>query len=165
MKTEKLAFEKFGTEGHPLVILHGLFGSGSNWRTFANKFADTYQIWTVDLRNHGNSPHSKQMNYEVMASDIFRFLDDHQLQTVTLLGHSMGGKTAMLCALQQPDRISQLIVGDIAPVAYAHAPQFLAMIDAMLSIPLHAKIHRADVQRSLQAVISNFQVLSFLLKN
>ncbi len=107
-------------EGFPLMIIHGLFGSADNWRTLSKKFAETYRVIALDLRNHGRSPHIEGMSYEAMAADVLALMDKLGLEKAHILGHSMGGKVAMQLALNQPERVEKLIVADIAPVEYGH---------------------------------------------
>jgi pimeloyl-ACP methyl ester carboxylesterase len=164
MNTVSLHSDVLGT-GPDFVLLHGLFGSGNNWRTFAKFFEEDFRIWLVDLRNHGQSPHTDEMNYPLLAADVLRFLEEHALREVTLLGHSMGGKTAMQLALRHPERIRRLIVGDIAPVPYAHQQSHAQLIHALRSVPLTPDSKRAEVQKALQDSIPNLQTLAFLLKN
>ena len=97
---------KVGGNGVDFVVLHGLFGSGKNWRSFAGSLEQNFQVWTLDARNHGDSPHADSMSYQEMAEDVVRFFTDNELENVILLGHSMGGKTAMQVALRFPGRVS-----------------------------------------------------------
>ena len=117
--TAELFFSEQG-EGFPLLIIHGLFGSADNWRTLSKKFAETYRVIAVDLRNHGRSPHLPGMSYAEMAADLLALMDKLGLEKAHVLGHSMGGKVAMQLALNHPQRVEKLIVADIAPVAYGH---------------------------------------------
>lgn len=107
-------------EGFPLLIIHGLFGSADNWRTLSKKYAETYRVIALDLRNHGRSVHIEGMSYEAMAADVLALMDKLALDKAHILGHSMGGKVAMQLALNQPERVEKLIVADIAPVEYGH---------------------------------------------
>ena len=113
----KLFFMKTG-EGRPLIILHGLFGSCDNWLTQAKLLAPHFKVYTIDQRNHGLSPHSDDFDYTFMAADLLEFIEDHNINQPTIMGHSMGGKTAMNFALAHPDKLEKLIVVDIAPRAY-----------------------------------------------
>ena len=99
-------------------MLHGLFGFHTNWRSFGHKLSGQCQVHLLDLRNHGDSPHSDTMDYPGMAADVLAYLDHHALANPILLGHSMGGKVAITLALQNPERLRVLIVADIAPVRY-----------------------------------------------
>ena len=100
-------------EGKPLIILHGLFGSLDNWLTIAKELADHYKVYLVDQRNHGLSPHSDEFNYDVMGEDLKEFIETHEIDKPYILGHSMGGKTAMKFALKNGDLWEKLIVVDI----------------------------------------------------
>ncbi|MDP1930177.1 MAG: alpha/beta fold hydrolase [Gammaproteobacteria bacterium] len=114
----KLNFKQYSTEGEPLLIMHGLFGSLGNWGWHSRELAKDFAVTGLDLRNHGGSPHSDDMDYACMADDVLEFMDDHRIKRCHLLGHSMGGKVAMQMALQAPQRVDHLIVADIAPVQY-----------------------------------------------
>jgi len=113
----QLNFKKFGN-GEPLIILHGLFGSLDNWLTFAKKLGENFKVFIVDARNHGQSPHTDEFNYELMATDLYEFILQNNIVNPIILGHSMGGKTAMQFAMNYPNQLSKLIVADIAPKAY-----------------------------------------------
>lgn len=152
----------YGT-GEPLVILHGLFGSGRNWASLAKRFADHYQVVTVDLRNHGDSPHAATMTYPEMAADLRVTLDDVGIDRARLLGHSMGGKTAMWFALRWPERVARLLVADIAPVAYAHDHDEL--VAAMLAVDLSALTRRDEVDARLRERVPEVGLRQFLLTN
>ena len=97
----KLNFKKIG-EGKPLLILHGLFGSSDNWGTLGKKFSENNMVYLIDLRNHGRSPHSKEMNYDLMADDLLELIEDENIKSPIILGHSMGGKVALLFAEKYP---------------------------------------------------------------
>lgn len=101
-----------------MVILHGLFGSSDNWLTQAKMFASDYHVFTVDLRNHGLSPHDDAFDYASMVDDLDEFFRDHDLSGAILIGHSMGGKAAMNFAISHPDAVGQLVIVDIAPRSY-----------------------------------------------
>ncbi len=105
-------------EGEPLLILHGYFGNGDNWKTIANTLSDTFQVHLIDQRNHGRSFHSDDFDYELMVEDLHNYIEDHQLRKVNLLGHSMGGKTVMLYAVEFSEKVNKLIVADISPRMY-----------------------------------------------
>ncbi|HRG88160.1 MAG TPA: alpha/beta fold hydrolase [Chitinophagales bacterium] len=134
-----LNYKKFG-EGFPLIILHGLLGSLDNWQTIAKKLADpavvsqpsTLDVYIVDQRNHGKSPHTNDFNYDILSADLLEFMQQQQIQQAHLLGHSMGGKTVMKFALQYPEKVAKLIVADVAPVVYEdrHSDVFAALFAA-----------------------------------
>lgn len=150
-------------DGPPLVVLHGLFGSGTNWRSFARFMADRWQVHLLDLRNHGRSPHSDEMSYPLMAADVFAYMDQQSMQAAALMGHSMGGKVAMRAALQAPERISNMVVVDIAPVAAGH--DHLPVIRAMQSIDLEGISRRETASEMLSAAIPDAGLRHFLLQN
>src|SRR5687768_7058371 len=114
----KLHYKQYSGEGPPLVILHGLYGNGGNWAVHARQLADQFAVYTFDARNHGQSPHAASMSLHEMAADAAETMQSLQLASAHLLGHSLGGKTAMLLALQKPAMVKSLVVVDIAPVAY-----------------------------------------------
>ena len=114
----KLNYKQYGT-GEPVLILHGLMGSLDNWQTIAKKLAENeFAVYTIDLRNHGKSPHSIKFSYELMCEDLLDFFKEHGIERASIIGHSMGGKVAMKFALTHPNFIQKLIVVDIAPVSY-----------------------------------------------
>ena len=158
----ELHFSTSGS-GKPLVILHGLFGSGKNWQSHARQFADQSQVFMVDLRNHGQSFHADEMNYPVMADDVAQLLHRLGLSNCDILGHSMGGKVAMMLALQDPDLVARLIVADIAPVAYFH--HYDDLINPILALPLETLESRAQADQLLRQNIPEDQLRAFLLQN
>ena len=164
-QTIALYSRKVGENGPDFVVLHGLFGSGKNWRSFAGSLEDDFQVWTLDARNHGDSPHADSMSYQQMAEDVARFFAENELKNVILLGHSMGGKTAMQLALQFPDRIAALIVVDIAPVCYDHLHKQLKLIEAMQELHLAVEMSRSEIEKKLALKIPEKRLLSFLMTN
>ena len=164
-KALTLYSRKVGENGPDFVVLHGLFGSGKNWRSFAGSLEEDFQVWTLDARNHGDSPHADSMSYQQMAEDVVRFFDGNELENVILLGHSMGGKTAMQLALRFPYRIVALIVVDIAPVCYDHQQKQLKLIEAMQGLHLEAEMSRSDIEKKLSLKIPEKRLLSFLMTN
>jgi pimeloyl-ACP methyl ester carboxylesterase len=160
--TVDLAARSVGS-GRPLLILHGLFGSSSNWRHVAGLLADGHAVHTLDLRNHGASPWADSMDYGTMAADVAAWLDRHDIGSADLIGHSMGGKTAMILALTRPQRVSRLVVVDIAPVAYRHS--HLGLVRAMKALPLDQIGSRGDAERLLEPEIGDRPLRQFLLQN
>jgi esterase len=158
----KLAFADYG-EGQPLIVLHGLFGSGRNWAGIAKKLSENWRVLTVDLRNHGASPWDAEMNYAVMADDILALIDAEKLQRPVLLGHSMGGKAAMMAALTDPDAIGAMIVADIAPVSYGHSHE--PYVAALRSIDLATVKRRGDADTLLRDAVPEAALRGFLLQN
>jgi esterase len=153
----------FTGHGHPLVILHGLFGSSDNWYTLSNFFGEKHKVYAVDQRNHGRSPHSDDFNYKVMADDINNLLIHEGIKSVFLLGHSMGGKTAMQFALSHREKVDKLIVVDIAPRAYP--PQHDAIFEALFALKLASYKTRTELDSALAQQIPDYAVRQLLLKN
>jgi esterase len=158
----ELHFSTLGS-GKPLVVLHGLFGSGKNWQSQARQFANQFKVFTVDLRNHGQSFHADEMNYSIMAEDVAQLLYRLELSACDILGHSMGGKVAMTLALQNPDLVARLIVADIAPVTYFH--HYDDLIDPLLALSLETIDSRAQADQLLRQNIPEDQLRAFLLQN
>ena len=158
----KLHFKKLG-HGKPIIILHGLFGLLDNWLTVGKELATTNQVYLLDARNHGRSPHVVNIDYPLMVEDLYEFLTDFQLREVSIIGHSMGGKTAMNFALEYPHRVEKLIVVDIAPKSYPvlHSD----IISSLLSIDLNMIQSRSDADKNLAVIILQKNIRQFLLKN
>ena len=147
----------------PLVIAHGFLGQGRNWGQHAKALATTRRVIVVDMRNHGASPWDARMDYPAMAEDLAQVIDDHADGRAVLLGHSMGGKAAMACALTAPEKVAALIVADIAPVAYAHDHR--GYLRAMMPIDLAQVKRRADVDAALREAAPDFGMRAFLIQN
>lgn len=164
METVTLSFEALGDPfARPLIILHGFFASSRNWRQIAQRLAGRFHVYLPDMRNHGASPHDPVMDYPAMAADVLRFMDDHGLETASLLGHSMGGKIAMWLALTSPDRIDKLVVADIAPVSYGHS--FDNTVSALKELPLAELSNRKQAEELLASRITELSYRQFLLQN
>lgn len=147
----------------PLLVLHGLFGSGKNWATLARAWAGQRRVLTVDARNHGQSPWTAALTYPEMAADIVTTMDHYDIEICDLLGHSMGGKTAMVLALTVPERIRRLVVMDMAPVAYRHDHQRL--LAAMAALPLETLHRRREAEAALAAQVGESFLAAFLAQN
>jgi esterase len=159
----ELAYRKYGN-GQAMLILHGLFGQSDNWNTLAKKFgADGFEVYTIDLRNHGLSPHSEEWNYEVMADDVNEFIESHHLLNPILLGHSMGGKVAMMFALKYQNILNKLIVADISPRAYE--PHHEDVLKALRAVDFNSISTRKEAEEAMSKHISDFGTKQFLLKN
>jgi esterase len=158
----ELHFSTSGS-GTALVILHGLFGSGRNWQSHARQFAEHFQVFSVDLRNHGESFHANEMNYSAMAEDVAQLLHRLELSDCYMLGHSMGGKVAMMLALQNPALVKRMIVADIAPVDYFH--HYDDLINPILALPLEKIESRAQADQLLRQNVPEDQLRAFLLQN
>ncbi len=151
-------------QGPPLVLLHGLFGQAANFGTIQKRLAASgHRAIALDLRNHGSSPHAREMGYPAMAEDVLETLRDRAALPCTLAGHSMGGKVAMIAALRDPAAIGQLFVADIAPVAYR--PAFRGFAEAMLALPLHDGLTRVKADAILAPAIADAGIRAFLLQN
>ncbi len=146
----------------PLVIAHGLFGSGRNWGIIAKRLSDTRQVITVDMRNHAGSPREPDHSYPALANDLGEVIDAFGGRA-DVLGHSMGGKAAMVLALQNPERLRSLIVADIAPVAYGHTQ--MHYLNAMRDLDLTGLTTRSQADKRLQASVPEFAVRAFLLQS
>jgi pimeloyl-ACP methyl ester carboxylesterase len=160
----KLNFKKSGTgPSPPLVILHGLFGSLDNWFSIAKELVDHYTLYLVDQRNHGDSPHASEWNYGVMVEDLRELLDAEGLDSVYLMGHSMGGKTVMNFAVTYPERVRKLIVADIAPRFYPIHHQ--TILEGLNSLNLKEIKSRKEADDQLDQYIPELGVRQFLLKS
>jgi len=158
----KLHYRKYG-EGQPLIILHGLFGSSDNWQTLGKKFAENFEVYLLDQRNHGHSPKSNEFNYQLLSDDLYKLITDLELENITLIGHSMGGKTVMHFAQEHPLFIKKLIVVDIGPKAYPmHHDIILAGLN---SLDLSTIKSRGQADKQLSKFIEDIGVKQFLLKN
>jgi esterase len=150
------------TDRPPLVIAHGLYGSGRNWGAIARRLAETRQVVAVDMRNHGDSPRSPDHSYAAMARDLAATIAGLGGQA-DLLGHSMGGKAAMVLALGEPERVRRLIIADMAPVAYGHSQ--LQYARAMQAVDLAAVRRRADADAALAASVPEPNLRAFFLQS
>lgn len=150
------------TDLPPLLIAHGLFGSARNWNVIAKRLSDERQVISVDMRNHGESPQLQSHSYDDMAADLAEVIAQHGGHA-DVLGHSMGGKSAMALALNHPDMIRRLVIADIAPVAYGHSQAHL--IDAMRNVDLSIISTRRDADDQLRASVTEGGVRAFLLQS
>tara|TARA_R110000868_G_scaffold155878_5_gene382497 strand:+ start:603 stop:1367 length:765 start_codon:yes stop_codon:yes gene_type:complete len=158
----KLNYKVLG-EGQAIIVLHGLFGSLDNWMTLGKEWSENFQIWLVDQRNHGQSEHSEDFTYKAMANDLNDFIVEHEIENPIILGHSMGGKTAMEFAVNFSKKLKSLIVVDIAPVSYQvhHYP----IIEALEAVKLDEISERSEADEVLAKHISEMGIRQFLLKN
>jgi len=168
----QLFFREYGNKGPVLIILHGLYGSSDNWVSVARQLENDYHIYLIDQRNHGQSPHHESHDFEHMANDLLEFYDSQQIDRAHLIGHSMGGKTAMRFALQNPNRIHKLVVLDIAPKSYTRFSNYgqitnnhARIIESMLNVNLVNCKTRQDIDRQLATQLPDIQLRQFLLKN
>ncbi|MEP2937663.1 MAG: alpha/beta fold hydrolase [Gilvibacter sp.] len=151
-------------EGSPLVILHGFLGMGDNWKSLGNRFAtDGHQVHLVDQRNHGRSFHNAEFSYELMAQDVKRYCEANALEQIAVIGHSMGGKTAMQLAVTHPDLVNKLVVADIAPKLYPeHHHEILKGMFGVFNADLAS---RSQADAILSQYVKEAGVRQFLLKN
>ncbi len=156
----RLAYRDAGT-GSPVVVLHGLFGSARNLGGVARALAAAHRVISVDLRNHGESPHAPGMDYATMAADVTETMDALGMPEAAVLGHSMGGKVAMRLALSSPGRVTRLVVADIAPIRYGS--HFGTFARAMLALP--AGLPRSAADAALAPDVPDAAIRSFLLHN
>lgn len=158
----ELNFKSFG-QGDPVIILHGLFGNLDNWQTFAKQLAEHFLVYIVDLRNHGRSPHVEEMNYRAVAEDLKEFMEAQWIYEASIIGHSMGGKTAMQFAFDHPDMLKHLVVVDIAPKAYTGGHE--TILKAMMDLNPGQLENRSDAEEQLAGTITDPAIRLFLLKN
>lgn len=158
----KLFHQIYGA-GEPLLILHGLFGTYENWGSQIKGLAEHFQVIAIDLRNHGRSPHADEFTYPAMAADVLELMDNLGLESAHILGHSMGGKVAMQIALNAPQRLSKLVVVDIAPVTYQ--PHHDSVFQGLFSITLNGLKSRGEADKQLAEHVEEASVRAFLLKN
>jgi esterase len=158
----QLHFKQLG-RGRPLVMLHGLFGSLDNWLGVAPRLAETFNLFLVDLRNHGASPHDAEMNYSLMAADVAEFFDRQKIERASVVGHSMGGKAAMQFALDFPGRVEKLVIVDISPRASPLDHENI--FKALLALDLGQFQSRRQIEDILAPDIPDLVVRQFLLKN
>ena len=157
-----LHVQEFGA-GPAVVLLHGLFGSADNWRPIAVRLAERFHVLVIDQRNHGASPHHAEMDYPLMAADVAGLLAARGVTRVRVVGHSMGGKTAMQLALQCPECVERLVVADIAPREYA--PHLEPLVRALRALDLARYQTRQQIEDALEPAIPDLSLRRFLLKN
>ncbi|MFL2583441.1 MAG: alpha/beta fold hydrolase [Gammaproteobacteria bacterium] len=150
-------------KGEPIMILHGLFGSGRNWSAIAKILSQEFEVFVVDLRNHGKSPHAPTMSYSDMANDVNSLITKLSIAGLTLIGHSMGGKVAMKAALSKPDLIDELIIVDIAPVAYPDC--YTDILNAINNMPDEKLCSRSSADSYLATRITDKATRQFILQN
>ncbi|WP_194766912.1 alpha/beta fold hydrolase [Tamlana sp. I1] len=150
--------------GKPFVILHGFLGMSDNWKTLGVQFSEQgFEVHLVDQRNHGRSFHDDAFSYEVLSEDLKAYCDAHQLSDIVLLGHSMGGKTAMLFATQFPELVSKLIIADISPRFYPVHHD--AILNGLSAINFDEVKGRGEVDKVLSEYVQDLGTRQFLLKN
>ena len=159
-----MLYSRIEGQGKPLLIIHGFLGMSDNWKTFGSLYAaEGFQTHILDLRNHGKSFHSDDFTYDIMAQDVLEYCQENNLEKVSIIGHSMGGKVAMLFATSCQERVDKLIVADIGPKYYApHHQEILAGLNA---VDFSQKPDRAQVEETLYPYIPDFGTRQFLMKS
>lgn len=159
-----MLYSRIEGQGRPLVIMHGFLGMSDNWKTLADQYAlSGFEVHSLDLRNHGRSPHSDDFSYRAMVQDLLEYCDSKKLGKINLLGHSMGGKVAMFFATSHPARVEKLIVADIAPKYYPpHHDEILAGLNA---VDFAKATERSDVEEVLMPYVPDFGTRQFLMKS
>lgn len=150
-------------EGEPLLILHGFLGMGDNWKSLGNKFSENYEVHLMDQRNHGRSFFDDEFNYEVLVDDLLNYMNHHQLKKTIILGHSMGGKTAMLFAVTHPEKVEKIIIADIGPKFYPRHHD--TILEGLSTIDFSLQKSRSEVEKVLKSYIPEWGIRQFLLKN
>ncbi|TRX72308.1 alpha/beta fold hydrolase [Carboxylicivirga sp. M1479] len=168
----KLFHREYGHAGPTLVILHGLYGASDNWVSIARQLEKDYRIYILDQRNHGQSPHSPVHDFDSMSEDLLEFFNDKQIESAHLVGHSMGGKTAMHFALKHAERVNKLVILDIAPKSYASFSNYAQItnnheliINSMLDVCFDEVKSRQNIDQQLSAKLPDAKLRQFLLKN
>ena len=160
----QLFYREFGS-GQPAIILHGLFGQSDNWVTVGRRIADQFHVYIPDQRNHGQSPHAAIHSFPAMADDLSTFIEEHNIENPIIIGHSMGGKVAMTYTLENPDQVRKLVVVDISPRKYLERIVHTQVISQMMGIDIANMATRTEVEKLLDARISDARVRMFILKN
>jgi pimeloyl-ACP methyl ester carboxylesterase len=159
-----MLYSKIEGEGHPFLIIHGFLGMSDNWKTLGGQFAaQGFQVHMLDMRNHGRSFHTHEFTYEAMANDVLEYCQVNHLENIVLLGHSMGGKIAMLLSCLHPDLVSKLIVADIGPKFYA--PHHDTILAGLSAVDFSQKPSRNQVDEIVSQYITDFGTRQFLLKS
>jgi pimeloyl-ACP methyl ester carboxylesterase len=153
-----------GSGEPPIVLLHGMLGSSRNWQVAGKELAASRRVFALDMRNHGLSPHSPEMTYEAMVGDVLAWLDAHGIGQAEFVGHSMGGKVAMLLACHNPERVTRLVAVDIAPKGY-HSPAYRREYAAMNALNLATLRSRAEAEGQMEALVPEWSMRKFLTTN
>ncbi len=160
----KILHSKILGQGKPLLILHGFLGMSDNWKTLGNQYAKAgFQVHLIDQRNHGKSFHANEFDYDYLSEDLKAYVTFHQITKARIIGHSMGGKTAMQFACSYPEYVVKLIIADIAPKYYPAHHQDI--INGLLSLNFDEITSRTEADKKLSEQLTNFGIRQFLLKN
>jgi len=159
-----MLYSKIEGSGKPLLILHGFLGMSDNWKTMGTQFAaEGFEVHLLDLRNHGRSFHSEEFSYELMVKDVYEYCKANNLEKINIIGHSMGGKTAMLFATTYPEMVEKLIVADIGPKFYPQHHQVI--LQGLNAVDFSKKPSRNEVEEILSQYITDFGTRQFLMKS
>ncbi len=159
-----MLYSKIEGTGKAFLILHGFLGMSDNWKTLGTKWADAgYEVHLLDLRNHGRSLHSDKFNYDVMAQDVFEYCKEKELNSIFLMGHSMGGKVAMTFAGLHPELVEKLIVADIGPKEYK--PHHDQILEGLSAVDFTEKPERSDIDEIVSKYVEDLGTRQFLLKS
>ena len=154
----------YGEGSHVLVVLHGFLGMSDNWKSYSNKMTTNgFNVHLIDQRNHGDSFHNENFSYEILASDLKHYVDHHKLSKFSLIGHSMGGKAAMMFSSLFQENITKLIIVDILPVYYKN--DYINILKALKSLDFSKINSRLEADDALSKSITDKAFRSFLLKN
>jgi pimeloyl-ACP methyl ester carboxylesterase len=159
-----LFFQDIGT-GRPLIILHGLFGLSDNWISLARALSDNFRVIVPDLRNHGRSPHSPVFDFPALEEDLLRLMESLDLESARVMGHSLGGKTAMFFALHHPSRVGRLVVVDISLRKYGHNAEHENLVRAMQEVNPADFPGRTELEKALASRVPDERLRQFLMKN
>lgn len=160
----ELLHSKILGQGAPLLILHGFLGMADNWKTLGSKYSEnSFEVHLLDLRNHGRSFHSTEFSYDLMVEDVLHYVASKNLDKINILGHSMGGKVAMLFAVSHPEKVERLLVADIAPKFYP--PHHHDIITGLNALDFSTITSRSQADEKLAEYLSDWGVRQFLLKN
>jgi pimeloyl-ACP methyl ester carboxylesterase len=165
----QLFYRQLGS-GEPIIIVHGLYGSSDNWLNIAKKLSEKHSIYAIDLRNHGQSPHSKNFSISVMAEDLYQFVKEHNLKKINLIGHSLGGKISLEFAAKHTEYIKNLIIVDIAPRKYTddefeERKKHKEIINILKNINLQKYKNRKDAVEELNKIDTSGRLKLFMMKN
>lgn len=159
-----MLYSRIEGNGKPLLIIHGFLGMSDNWKSLGSQYATQgFQVHLIDLRNHGKSFHSDEFNYDVMSQDVLEYCKEHNLEKVSIIGHSMGGKVAMLFATTFPERVEKLVVADIGPKYYP--PHHQDIFAGLNAVDFSKKPDRNGVEETLYPYIPDFGTRQFIMKN
>ena len=160
----KLFFRHSGA-GKPVIILHGLFGISDNWVTFGRRLSEQYSVYIPDLRNHGQSPRSQVFDFPSLENDLLELIEEQGLHDIYLIGHSLGGKTAMVFTLHNPSIVKKLVVVDISLRKSPPNSEHQQLLSAMMAVDFSMARSRSDVDKQLQQHVGSLKLRQFLLKN